>query len=119
VAETDDPRGLWGDLQRSQLVPGAVDFLPPGRIALLFEGGEAAVAAQVAAAPGERADPSVWAESAALQARAVGREAFGWQECLLARPGARIAFVERASATEWSPLAERVRAAFDPDGVLT
>jgi FAD/FMN-containing dehydrogenase len=118
VAETDDPRGLWSELQRSQLVPGAVDFLPPGRIALLFEGGEAAVEAQVAASPGERTDPSVWAESAALQARAGGCAPFAWQKCLLARPGPGLAFVEGPGAPEWSPLAERVRAAFDPEGRL-
>src|SRR5205814_3350595 len=46
VTETDDPRALWQQIQRSQLEPAAVDFLPPGRFALLFEGGEAAVARQ-------------------------------------------------------------------------
>jgi FAD/FMN-containing dehydrogenase len=118
LVETDDPRAVWSELQRSQLAPGAVDFLPPGRLALLFEGGEAAVEAQVAAAPGERADAAVWTESAALQARAGGRAPFAWQECLLARPGVGVAFVEGAGVSQWSPLAERVRAAFDPEGRL-
>ena len=38
VAETDDPRALWRELHRSQLEPSAVDFLPAGRLACLFEG---------------------------------------------------------------------------------
>ena len=112
------PRGLWRQLRRSQLEPSAVDFLPPGRFAVLFEGGEAAVEAQVAAAPGERAPAAVWDESALRQTTATGRAAFDWQECALARPGPGIAFVAAATDRAWSPLAERVRAAFDPEGVL-
>jgi hypothetical protein len=61
---------------------------------------------------------SVWDEAAALQQRAGGRAGFDWQDCLLARPGVGIAFLAEAPAREWSPLAVRVRAAFDPDGVL-
>jgi FAD/FMN-containing dehydrogenase len=118
VVETDEPRRAWGELQRSQLSPSAVDFVPPGQLALLFEGGEAAVAAQVAASPGAPADGSVWEESAARQASAGGRVPFDWQECVLARPGVGTAFVADPVAREWSPLAERVRAAFDPGGVL-
>jgi glycolate oxidase FAD binding subunit len=118
VAETDDPRALWSEIHRSQLTPSAVDFLPPNRLALLFEGGEAAVAAQVEASPGTLADGSVWSESAERQQAAGGRAPFDWQDCLLARPGAGIAFVEGSVERPWSPLAERVRAAFDPDGVL-
>ena len=119
VAETEDPRGLWNELQRSQLTPSAVDLLPPGRVALLFEGGEAAVAHQVGLCPGAaQADRSVWDEAAALQQRAGGRVPFAWQECLLARPGAGLAFVAEPVARDWSPLAERVRTAFDPGGVM-
>jgi glycolate oxidase FAD binding subunit len=118
LADSDDPRGLWLELRRSQLEPAAVDFLPPGRLALLFEGGVAAVEAQVAAAPGARVDPAVWDESALRQAAAAGRAAFDWQECELARPGPGIAYVSGESTRGWSPLAERVRAAFDPGGVL-
>jgi glycolate dehydrogenase FAD-binding subunit len=119
VAQTDDPRALWGELRRSQLSPSAVDLLPPGRLALLFEGGEAAVEAQVAACRGERRDGAeVWAESAERQERAAARVPFSWQECVLARPGPGQAWVEGAEPRPWSPLAERVRAAFDPDGVL-
>ena len=118
VVEGDDPRALWEELRRSQLEPSAADFLPPGRLALLFEGGQAAVGAQVAACPGKPADAAVWAESARLQAGAGGREPFSWQECVLARPGPGIAYVAGAADAPWSPLAERVRASFDPEGIL-
>lgn len=115
VAETDDPRGFWRELHRAQLVPSAVDFLPPNRFAVLFEGSEAAVEAQAGDRP---RDVSVWDMSAELQLRAAGREPFDWQDCLLARPGPGIAYVARARDRSWSPLAERVRRAFDPEGVL-
>ncbi len=118
VVATGDPKGLWAELRRSQLEPSAVDFLPPGRLACLFEGGQAAVAAQVAACPGEPAGDAIWEESARLQARAGGRAAFEWQNCMLARPGPGIAFVEAPDGQAWSPLAERVRASFDPEGIL-
>jgi glycolate oxidase FAD binding subunit len=118
LVESDDPRRLWSELNRSQLEPSAVDFLPPSRVALLFEGAPAAVEAQVAATPGVVTGDAAWAESASRQERASARAAFDWQECLLARPGPGIAYVERASDEAWSPLAERVRLAFDPDGVL-
>jgi glycolate oxidase FAD binding subunit len=118
VAETDDPRGLWLELQRSQLTPSAVDFLPPRRLALLFEGGEAAVARQVAACPGAQTpDTSVWDEAAAAQLAARSCVPFAWQACRLARPGPGIAYVDDPPRP-WPPLAERVRAAFDPAGVL-
>jgi glycolate oxidase FAD binding subunit len=121
VAESGDPRALWQELHRSQLEPSAVDLLPAGRVALLFEGGRAAVDAQVRAAPGEVADVAVWEESARLQGEATGRAEFAWQECLLARPGPGIAYVGGASGggePPWSPLAERIRASFDPEGVF-
>jgi glycolate oxidase FAD binding subunit len=117
VAETGEPRDLWHELHRSQLEPSAVDLLP-GRVALLYEGGHAAVEAQVAASPGERADGTIWEESARRQAGAGSRARFDWQECLLARPGPGIAYVADPSERTWSPLAERVRASFDPEGIL-
>jgi FAD/FMN-containing dehydrogenase len=119
VVETGDPQELWHELHRSQLTPSAVDFLPPNRFAILFEGGQAAVERQSETCPGVRPlNNSIWAEVAELQQRAGGRRAFEWEQCLLARPGPGIAFVEQPSDRAWSPLAERVRAAFDPDGVL-
>ena len=42
VVETDDPAGAVAALLRSQLQPSALDVLHPGRVAVLFEGGEAA-----------------------------------------------------------------------------
>ena len=117
MAETDDARALWGELRRSQLTPSAVDLVE-GRMALLFEGGEAAVEAQVAAAPGTRAGGEVWERSSRLQERAGGTAPFAWQACPLARPGVGLAWVETAVERRWSPLAERVRAAFDQQGVL-
>lgn len=118
VAETDDPRGLWGGLQQSQLVPSAVDFLPPDRIAVLFEGGESAVEEQVHRAPGERSSSEIWAESRDRQQAAAARIPFAWQDCAVARPGVGIAFVGEAAETTWSPLAEQVRSVFDPEQVL-
>jgi FAD/FMN-containing dehydrogenase len=118
VSETEDPRAVWGGIQQSQLVPSAVDFLPPDRIAVLFEGSERAVAEQVLAAPGDLADAEIWTEDAQRQQAAAGRVAFDWQNCSLARPGVGIAFVDEPVDRTWSPLAERVRAEFDPEGVL-
>jgi len=118
VAEADDARAFWRELQASQLVPSAVDYLPPNRFALLFEGGEAAVERQVEACPGDgRGEAAVWDEAAARQRRAASTVPHEWQDCLLARPGPGIAYVD-SPRRPWSPLAERVRAAFDPEGVL-
>ena len=117
VVADGDARGAWEELRRSQLEPSAVDLLP-GRLAMLFEGLPDAVEAQVAAAPGKRTDESVWTESAVAQGGAGGREPFDWQECGLARPGPGIAYVARAHEPQWSALAERVRASFDPEGIL-
>jgi glycolate oxidase FAD binding subunit len=111
VAETDDPRTVWRELMRSQLEPSAVDLLP-GKVAMLFEG------RQVAAAPGELADGSVWEESARLQSGAVARVPLEWQDYLIARPGPGHAYVAEAAPRPWPPLAERVRASFDPEGIL-
>lgn len=119
VAEADDPRALWREVSHSQLVPSAVDFLPPRQLALLFEGSPRAVDAQVETCPGVRhQDRSVWDAVADLQLTARGREPFEWQDCLLARPGPGVAYVAAERDRAWSPVAERVRAAFDPDGVL-
>ena len=117
VVAPGDPREVWRALSGSQLEPSAVDVLP-GRTAILFEGPRAAVDAQVAACPGAPGDASVWAESAEAQAGAAARIPFAWQDCLLARPGPGHAYVAAAEPRPWPPLADRVRAAFDPDGIL-
>ena len=123
VVETDDLRAAWSTIHRSQLTPSAVDLLPPNRLALLFEGAQAALDAQVDTvvrdmSGGSRLDRSVWDESAAKQGNRRPVH-FGWQPCLLARPGAGLAWVEgEQPEPAWPLLAERVRAAFDPEGVL-
>jgi FAD/FMN-containing dehydrogenase len=117
VAATDDARALWREVHHSQLEPSAVDILPPGRVAFLFEGPKAAVEAQVAACPGDPAGAEVWVESAERQ-KGAARVAHAWQDCLLARPGPGLAFVDSMPDEDWSPLAERIRASFDPQGML-
>ena len=129
VGEPRDAERAWQVVHRSQLVPSAADLLWPGDLALMFEGGEASVDAQVSAARaligGDEADP--WEEARARQAAARGRIGFdpGWLSELLAgreeavvRLGAGVAYVPEQVPEEWPPLAERVRAAFDPGGVL-
>jgi glycolate oxidase FAD binding subunit len=118
LVETDDLRAAWSEIHRSQLTPSAVDLLPPDRMALLFEGAEAAVDAQSGHLGGQTPDMAVWDESARRQEQ--GRPVpFAWQECLLVRPGIGLGWVEGAQPEpEWPVLAERVRAAFDPEGIL-
>jgi glycolate oxidase FAD binding subunit len=135
VVESDDVTGVAAALLASQLVPSAVDVLHPGRVAVLFEGGGAAVAAQVAAmhalVGGEANDGSVWDESRSRQAAATGRTTFdpgslrellaGVSEAVI-RPSAGVAFLPIPVADTTSAavrsLQERVRARFDPAGIL-
>ena len=120
---------------RSTLVPSAVDVHWPERTALLFEGSERAVAAQIDAAHeligAEEAGAEVWAEAAERQGRAQGRLAFapgrlpdvlaGLEEAVV-RVSAGVAYVpEAAPDPRDAPavaLVERIRAQFDPAGVL-
>jgi glycolate oxidase FAD binding subunit len=135
VVETADPAGVAAALLGSRLVPSALDVLHPGRVAVLFEGGAAAVAAQVAAATalvgGAEDDGSVWEESRARQGAARGRARFtpGELGAFLAsvpeavvRPAAGVAYVTEAVADDTPEavrqLQERVRERFDPQGVL-
>jgi len=104
---------------RSQLVPSAVDLLWPGKLCVLFEGSARAVESQLAAARtlvgGVVGDP--WADVMAFQAGARRRRRFeGLDGPMLVRAGE--AFVDEDVSRDWSSLAERVRAAFDPAGVL-
>jgi len=141
VVETSDPASVTRALLSSQLVPSALDVLQPGRVAVLYEGGAAAVAAQVEqtcrlvggaeAAASSDASASVWAESRERQAAALGRARFtpGELGAFLAttpeavvRPAAGIAYLPYATAPEVAAstrqLQERVRARFDPARVL-
>jgi FAD/FMN-containing dehydrogenase len=103
------PADRWQAVHRSQLDPIAADLLWPGRLALLVAGGRGFDGF-------EEGDDSVWHESAALQLRGT-KVRWDGGPCLLARPGPGIAYVEGRRG-EWSPLAERVRATFDPEGVF-
>ena len=120
VRSPDTALGTLREVLRSQLVPSAVDLLWPGKLCVLFEGSERSVAQQLDAARklagGDEGEP--WDEVLAFQARAGGRRAFaGLDGPMLVRVGE--AFVEAEIGSVWSPLAERVRVAFDPAGVLT
>jgi hypothetical protein len=103
------PADRWQAVHRSQLDPIAADLIWPDRLALLVSGARGFDGF-------EEADDSVWRESAELQLRGT-KVRWDGGACLLARPGPRIAYVD-GPLGDWSPLAERVRAAFDPDGVF-
>ena len=138
VTSSRDAAASWQTLHRSALVPSAVDLLWKGagsRLAVLFEGSERAVAAQTSAASdllgGEGAPPEIWDVSRGWQARAQGRISFpprGLERALsalpeaLVRPGAGSAFLMEPVSDEPErgarELAERIRATFDPGGVL-
>jgi glycolate oxidase FAD binding subunit len=113
--------GLAG-LRASQLTPSAADLRVPGGLALRFEGAAPAVEQQLVAARallgGDEADP--WPELLAFQAAARGRVPFdgldGPEPPFLARRDT--AYVPEPVEVGWPPLAERVRAALDPEGVL-
>ncbi len=137
VVETDETAAVATRLLGSQLQPSALDVLHPGRVALLFEGSERAVAAQLAAAQalvgGAETDPAVWDESRARQGAAKGRIRFapgeltdtltGLSEAVV-RPSAGVAFTpsDTVSQGESDPvemrLLERIRRELDPQGVL-
>ena len=95
----------WSDLHRSGLVPSAVDVVGD-RMYVLFEGAPQAVAEQAAAFGGERIEP--WDEVRELQAGLTGRARWDGGSAPLVRPGPRVAYVETAERSAWSPLAERV-----------
>ncbi len=135
VESAEDAQAKARAILRAPLVPSAVDVLWPGRLAVLFEGGWQAVDEQLAAAGllvgGEEDDGSIWAEIAVRQAAAEGRLLFhpgrlaatlASQKEAVVRVGAGVAYVPQAVPDARDPaeiaLAERVRAEFDPNGVL-
>jgi FAD/FMN-containing dehydrogenase len=106
----------WPALHASQLEPACVDLVS-GRLAIRFEH---AVDEQLAAARallGGAEDGAVWDEAAALQLAAKARLRGG--DGPLVRVRQRIAYVDHDVPRAWSPLAERVRAALDPEGKLS
>ncbi len=135
VIETDETVSVVSPLIRSQLQPSALDVLHPGRIAVLFEGSERAVDAQLTAARGlvggDETGPEVWEEARRRQGAAEGRVRFepGRLADVLSelpeavvRPAAGIAYVPYDVPDDMPDgarrLNEAIRRAFDPHGVL-
>jgi FAD/FMN-containing dehydrogenase len=135
VVETGDPAATVLLLARSPLQPSALDVLHPGRVAVLFEGGERAVADQLARAGalvgGDEAGDAIWQESRARQGAALGRVRFapgqlratlaGLDEAVV-RPAAGVAYVPHETGSDMPApvraLNERIRSAFDPRSTL-
>lgn len=135
VVVSKEPAGVTARLLRSQLQPSALDILHPGRVAVLFEGSERAVAAQIDAARalvgGDEADASVWDESRERQGAAQGRIRFdpgrldqaldGLAEAVV-RPAVGVAYTSAPSASATSDaaasLVDRIACELDPGGVL-
>jgi glycolate oxidase FAD binding subunit len=135
VAETGDPSAAALALLCSQVQPSALDVLHPGRVAVLFEGSERAVAAQLETARslvgGAVAGEEVWAEARERQGRALGRLRFAPADLAnalstaseaVARVAAGVAYVPGLTGGVPSPGARRVQRALeeqlDPAGVL-
>ena len=140
MVQTDDPASVVAPLLRSQLQPSALDVLHPGRVAVLFEGSERAVAAQVDAARllvgGDEQGPEVWAESRERQGLARQRLRFdpgSLAETLsdlgeaVVRPGAGVAYPRTVlpsyNLSQGSPdaverLVARIKSELDPRGTL-
>jgi glycolate oxidase FAD binding subunit len=135
VVEADDSAGVARALRHSRLQPSALDVLHPGRVAVLFEGREAAVEAQLAAARalvgGDVGDGAVWDEARSRQGAALGRLRFAPGDLrnvlstldeAVVRPSAGIAYVPRRVGGVPTAAARRVQRAlrerFDPAGVL-
>ena len=135
VVETADPAGVVGVLLQSQLQPSALDVLHPGRVAILFEGSERAVAAQLdtahALVEGAAADSTVWHDARGRQGSALGRLRFTPRDLrntlstlreAIVRPTAGVAYVPHR-VSDVLPVAVRrlnaaVKTALDPAGVL-
>ncbi len=138
VTDLDDAYRRSQLVHVSALVPSAVDLVlerTGSFLALMFEGSERAVSAQLAAARdlvgGEEEAGAVWEAVRAQQARASGRLSFPPRGLVQTLAGEPEALVRPAAGTAYLPhpvpaqgeagavaLAERVRAAFDPAGVL-
>ena len=141
VVETRDAAAAVDALLRSQLQPSAVDVLHPGRVALLFEGSQRAVAAQLDAARslvgGAEADTTVWDESRRRQGAASGRVRFDPGQLrrvlealndAVIRPAAGVAYtaenasynlLQASSHGAVGELVERIARELDPRGVLS
>jgi glycolate oxidase FAD binding subunit len=140
VVEAEDPANVAALLLGSQLQPSALDVLHPGRVAVLFEGSERAVVAQVATAlalvGGAECDEAVWDESRERQGAAKGRVRFAPGDLgailqtlseTVVRPAAGVAYTREPSASvdpsqalsePSRRLVERIARELDPHGVL-
>ncbi len=135
VVESDDPAAVVRALRGSLLEPSAVDVLHPGRVVLLFEGGERAVTTQLESAVtlvgGCAAEHAVWSESRERQGAALGRLRFAPRDLAnvlstvdeaVVRPAAGIAYVANRVGGVPPAAARRVQRALkqrlDPGGVL-
>jgi FAD/FMN-containing dehydrogenase len=135
VVETDDTAAVAASLLASQLQPSALDVLHAGRVAVLFEGSERAVAEQLATARalagGDEADEDVWGESRARQAAARGRVRFVPGELAetlaslseaVVRPASGVAYTRDVARDgvqqDHELLVAAIRAQLDPRGVL-
>ncbi len=135
IIETESTAGAVAALLRSQLQASALDVLHPGRVAVLFEGSERAVDAQIAAARalvgGDAADEDVWEEARRRQGEALGRLRFGPRDLrntlstlreAVVRPAAGVAYVPHRVSdvlpARVRRLNDAIKAALDPAGVL-
>ena len=135
VVDSDEAARVVQALLRSQLQHSALDVLHPGRVAVLFEGSERAVGAQVATTltlvGGSEAGPEVWRESRERQAVAAGRLRFppaALGETLthlteaVVRPASGVAYTPSDTVSQGDPATERLVARIarelDPRGVL-
>jgi len=141
VVATEDTASAAVRLLSSQLQPSALDVLHPGRVAVLFEGSERAVEAQLAGAGalvgGDETDARVWDESRERQAGAGARRHFvpgDLSQTLAAlgeaivRPSVGVAFTARDATSDTVPRGEqadarelllsRIGRELDPRGVL-
>jgi glycolate oxidase FAD binding subunit len=135
VVEADDAAATVRSLLRSQLQPSALDVLHPGRVIVLFEGSERAVADQLAAAQalvgGAVSGPEVWAEARERQRASQGRLQFVPRDLRNTLSTLREAVVRPAAGVAYVPhpvggvlpapvrrLNRAVKDALDPHGVL-
>jgi glycolate oxidase FAD binding subunit len=135
-SSVDEAFGKAQAILRSQLVPSAVDLLwPELRLAVMFEGGERAVARQLREAltlvGGSEDGGAIWIEAGALRDGARGRlsfppgalpEVLPVVERAVVSVAAGVAYVSEPAPDPRDDallaLTERVRARFDPRGVL-